>query len=152
MGTTREGFIQEVRNYLRDFSELNRLITGEESSSRMIGYAVDLALDEFNTTPPLMAYNISDFPSRVVLLHLTLIHLLTSVGILHSRNRLSYNDGGFSVDTETQDDRYQRWIQLLRSQVDPMLTRIKVALNIEGGWGAGVQSEYAWVHGWYGYS
>ena len=118
----------------------------------MIGYAVDLAVEEFNTTPPLMAYNIGNFPSRVVLLQLTIIHLLTSVGILHSRNRFSYSDGGFSVDTETQDERYQRWIQILRTQVNPLLQRIKVALNIQGGWGAGVESEYAWVHGWYGYS
>lgn len=145
-------FVPEVRAYLRDFPELNRLIQGEESSNRMIHYCVRLAVDEYNTTPPLTTYGITNFPSRFVLLHLTIIHLLHSVGILHSRNRFSYSDGGFSVETEQQEALYQRWIQLMRSQVQPLMEKQKIALNIERGWGAGVGSEYGWIHGWYGLS
>lgn len=147
-----ENFVPEVRAYLRDFAELNRLIAGEETSSRMIEYCAHLALDEFNTTPPLTSYAISDFPSRSILLHLTIIHILTSVGILKSRNRFSYSDGGWSSDTEQQDQLYQNWIQLLRAQTAPRMQSLKVALNIEGGWGAGLSSEYGWIHGWYGVS
>jgi hypothetical protein len=147
-----ERFKSEVRGYIRDFPELNRLITGEESSDRMIQYCVFLALDEYNTTPPLSSNTVSDFPSRVILLQLTLIHLLTSVGILKSRNRFVYNDGGFSVQTEQQDSSYVQWISLLRSQVDPKVTRLKIALNISGGYGASLPSEYAWINAWYGLS
>jgi len=150
---TYGNFVPEVRAYIRDFPELNRLISGEETSSRLIEYCVHLAIDEYNTTPPLTgAHLISNFPSRVILLHLTIIHILISVGILHSRNRFSYNDGGFSVETEQQEGLYQRWIQLLRSQTAPQMQALKVAKNIEGGWGAGVGSEYGWIHGWYGLS
>lgn len=145
-------FVPEVREYIRDFPELNRLISGEESSNRLIEYCAHLAVDEYNTTPPLTTYEISAFPSRVVLLHLTIIHILHSVGILHSRNRFSYSDGGFSVETEQQDALYQRWIQLMRSQVQPLIEKQKIALNIERGWGAGLGSEYGWIHGWYGLS
>jgi hypothetical protein len=146
-------FVPEVRAYIRDFPELNRLISGEETSNRLIEYCVHLAIDEYNTTPPLTgSHSIANFPSRVILLHLTIIHILTSVGILHSRNRFSYNDGGFSVETEQQESLYQRWIQLLRSQTAPRLQALKVAKNIEGGWGAGLGSEYGWIHGWYGLS
>lgn len=145
-----EQFKDEVRAWMRDFPELNRLISGEESSGRMVEYCVHLALDEWNTTPPLSSFTIENFPSRTILLHLTVIHLLTSVGILKSRNRFTYSDGGFSVQTEEQDGQYMNWIQLLRSQVNPRIERLKVALNIEGGWGAGVHSEYGWIHGWYG--
>ena len=145
-----EQFRSEVRGYVRDFPELNRLISGEESSDRMIEYCAFLALDEWNTTPPLSGNSIADFPSRIILLQLTICHLLTSVGILKSRNRFMYNDGGFSVQTEDQDTAYTRWIQLLRSQTEPKMLRLKVALNIRGGYGAGLSSEYGWIHGWYG--
>lgn len=150
---TYENFSNEVRAFLRDFPELNRLISGEESSNRMIAYCAHLAVDEYNTTPPLLPpSSISNFPSRTILLQLTLIYLLTSVGILHSRNRFAYNDGGFSVETEQQEGLYQRWIQLFRSQLGPRLQQLKVAKNIEGAWGGGVGSEYGWIHGWYGSS
>jgi hypothetical protein len=143
-------FVTEVRSFIRDWEELNRLISGEESSNRTIEYCIWLALDEWNTTPPLSGNSIEDFPSRLILLHLTVIHLLSSVGILKTRNRLTYNDGGFSVQTEEQDVGYQRWIQLFRQMVDPKILKLKVALNIESGWNAGVGSEYGWLYGWYG--
>jgi hypothetical protein len=150
---TYDNFVPEVRAYIRDFPELNRLISGEETSNRLMRYCAHLAIDEYNTTPPLTgSHTISNFPSRVILLHLTIIHILISVGILHSRNRFSYNDGGFSVETEQQEGLYQRWIQLLRSQTMPRLQALKVAKNIEGGWGGGLGSEYGWIHGWYGLS
>lgn len=145
-------FVPEVRAFLRDFAELNRLISGEESSNRMIEYCAHLAIDEFNTTPPLTKYGIGAFPSRTVLLYLTICHLLISVGILKSRNRFQYSDGGWSSDTEQQDSLYMNWAQLLRSQVKPQAQALKIAINIEGGWGAGVGSEYGWIHGWYGLS
>lgn len=147
-----ENFKSEVRGYIRDFPELNRLIVGEESSDRMIQYCVFLALDDWNTTPPLASNTVSDFPSRVILLQLTLIHLLTSVAILKSRNRFVYNDGGFSAQTEEQDGAYLQMAALLRSQVDPKIMRLKVALNIAGGYGAGLPSEYTWINSWYGMS
>ena len=145
-------FVPEVRAFIRDFPELNRLISGEETSNRLIEYCAHLAVDEYNTSPPLTRHDISSFPSRTILLNLTLIQILTSVGILHSRNRFSYNDGGFSVETEQQETLYQNWIQLLRSQTMPRMQALKVAKNIESGWGGGVGSEYGWIHGWYGLS
>ena len=45
-------FVNQVRMYLRDFPELNRLVDGYESSDRMLAWAVIDALDDFNNTPP----------------------------------------------------------------------------------------------------
>tara|TARA_B100000035_G_C20966928_1_gene539157 strand:- start:25 stop:489 length:465 start_codon:yes stop_codon:yes gene_type:complete len=146
---TMDQFTSEVRGYIRDFEELNRLISGEESSDRMIQYCIGLALDEYNVKPPLSSNTISNFPSRSILLQLTICHILTSVGILKSRNRFQYSDSGFSVQSEAQDDRYVRWISLIRSQVDPMIMRLKIAINISEGYGASLGSEYGWIHGWY---
>ena len=157
MGTTppltADQFAGEVRGFVRDFPELNRLISGEESSNRMIRYCCELAIDEWNTTPPLSGHAITNFPSRVILLHLTMIHLLTSVGILKSRNSFAYSDGGFTVQTDEHDTRYQRWIQFFRSTGPASrhaIQQLKISLNIQGGWDAGVGSEYGWLHGWYG--
>ena len=146
---TQKQFTSEVRGFIRDFPELNRLILGEESSNRMIDYCTWLALDEWNTTPPLSANTVATFPSRFLLLRLTIIHLLTSVGLLKSRNRLAYNDGGFSVDAEAQDDRYMRWVQWFRNEIATPMRNLKVALNIAGAWGGGVSSEYAALSGYY---
>ncbi len=150
--TTEDNFVQEVRDFMRDFPQLNRLNSGEETSNRLIKYCVYLALDEFNTTPPLSGLQVSDFPSRTILLALTVIYVLTSVSLLKSRNRLRYNDGGFSVDTESQEDSYRNMIGFLRQTAasEAKISRLKIALNIEGGWDAGVGSEYGWIHGWYG--
>jgi hypothetical protein len=149
---TFDDFVPEVRAFIRDFPELNRIITGQESSNRLINYCANLAVDEFNTMPPLTRYGITNFPSRNILLYLTICHLLFSVGILKSRNRFQYSDGGWSSDTEQQDTLYLNWIRLLRGQITPQAQALKIALNIEGGWGAGVGSEYGWIHGWYGLS
>ena len=157
MGTTpplsEDQFVGEVRDFVRDFPELNRLISGEESSDRMIRFCANLALDEWNTLPPLSGHAISNFPSRSILLYLTVIHLLSSVGLLKSRNAFAYSDGGFTVQTEEHDTRYQRWIQFFRTAgpaARQAMRELKVALNINGGWDAGVGSEYGWIHGWYG--
>lgn len=147
---TLDSFAQEVREYIRDWKELNRLISGFETSDRLLKYCVGLAIDEWNTTPPLDSRTIDQFPSRTILLQLTLYWLLQSVAILHSRNRFQYNDGGFSVQTDIQDELYQRWMGMLQSQSQPKMQNLKVALNIAGGWGAGVHSEYGWIHSWYG--
>jgi hypothetical protein len=149
---TYDNFVPEVRFFLRDFPELNRLISGEETGNRLINYCVHLAIDEFNTTPPLTTSDIGNFPSRTILLYLTVIHVLTSAALLHARNRFSYNDGGYSVETEQQEALYQRWIQLFRSQISGHIQNLKIAQNIERGWGGGVGSEYGWIHGWYGLS
>ena len=150
---TEDQFVGEVRDFLRDFPELNRLISGEESSDRMVRFCAYLALEEWNTTPPLTGHVMANFPSRTLLLYLTIIHLLTSVGILKSRNSFAYSDGGFQVQTEEHDTRYQRWIQLFRSAgpaSQQAIQSLKVALNIKSGWGTGVGSEYGWISGWYG--
>lgn len=143
-----EAFAEEVRYYLRDFPELNRLISGEESSSRMVQYCALLALEEWNARSPVQYTSVKAFPSRGILLQLTIIQLLTSAGILHSRNRLPYNDGGFQADTEAQADEYPKWIQLLRAQVNPLIERLSVRLNIAGAYGGGVPSQYSLLSNW----
>ena len=145
-------FAEDVRSWIRDFPELNRLINGEESSPRMVQFAAHLALDEWNALSPVQFTSVSDFPNKLILTTLTVIHLLTSVGILHSRNKLPYSDGGFTADTEAQADEYPKWISLLRAQIDPLMRTLSIRLNIAGARAGGVQSEYGLIHNWYGWT
>ena len=116
----------------------------------MIGYCVYLAIEEFNETGHTTGFGIADFPSRGILLQLTITHMLMSVGILKSRNKFNYSDGGWTSETEQQDGLYQNWINLIRSQVTPRMQHVKIRMNIAGGWGAGLPSEYGLINGWYG--
>jgi hypothetical protein len=96
---------------------------------------------------------VGSFPNKTILTMLTTVYLLTSAGILHSRNRFDFNSGGFTADTERQADEYPKWIQLLRSQLSGLMMNLSVRLNISSAsGGGGVPSEYSLLHNWYGWS
>jgi hypothetical protein len=46
------------------------------------------------------------------------------------------------VDVSDKTPLIQSWIQLFTNKYEQKKDRLKVALNIEGGWGGGVHSEY----------
>ena len=97
---TFRDFVQMVRLYLRDFPELNRLVAGEESSDRQVAWAVMDALADFNGTPPLTGHTLDELLGRnqhSLLLRLTVIALLESVGLLQTRNHINYSTGGINV-------------------------------------------------------
>jgi len=143
-------FVGVVRQFMRDYPELNRLIKGEEHSDRLIAWAVIDALEDFNTTPPMTGYGLSSFPSKHLLLRGTVISLLESVGLLMTRNHLTFSDGGIQVGISDKTPLIQSWIQLFTNKYEQKKMQLKIALNIEGGWGGGLHSEYLWTSGFYG--
>jgi hypothetical protein len=145
-----EQFVGLVRNFIRDYPDLNRLIKGEEHSDRMIAFAILDAIDNFNITPPMTGYGLNNFPSKHLLLRGTVITLLESVGLLMTRNHLNFSDGGIQVGVSDKTPLIQSWIQLFTNKYEDLKNKLKIALNIEGGWGGGVHSEYMWVSGFYG--
>lgn len=140
-----------IRLYLRDFPELNRLISGEETSDRMIAWAVVDALDDFNSSPPFIGnYGLSNFPSLSLLREGAVIRILESVGLLQTRNQLSYSDGGIQVSVSDKGSMLMGWIQMFRNSYEQKKTRIKASLNVEQAMaGAGVSSEYFVVNSLY---
>ena len=143
-------FVGLVRSFMRDYPELNRLIQGQEHSDRLIAWAIIDALDDFNTTPPMTNYGLTNFPSRHLLLRGTVISLLESLGLLMTRNHLTFSDGGIQVGVSDKTPLIQSWLQMFSNKYEQKKDRLKVALNIEGGWGGGVRSEYSWANGFYG--
>jgi len=144
-------FVQDVRMFLRDYPQLNRLIDGEETSDRMIAWAVIDALDLINNTPPFIGqYTCTTFPFRSLLVRGTVISILESVGLLQTRNQLSYNDGGISVSASDKAPMILQWLQMFRASFDDRLNRWKISMNITQAFeGDSVMSDYYFLGGYY---
>ena len=143
--------ISMVRLFMRDFAHLNRVIAGEESSSRMIAWAILDTVDDYNTTPPLISpVTVESFPSLSMLRQGATIRLLQSVAILGARNYINFSDGGVSVSFTANIPLIHNMIQMLSSEYEQKKLRHKTAVNISQGWGAGVHSDYYIVNSWYG--
>jgi hypothetical protein len=142
-----------VRLFLRDYPELNRLVCGEESSDRQIAWAILDALSDFNGTPPFTTYALEDLLARNLhhlLMRMTAITLIESVGLLQSRNHINYSAGGVTVGVSDKTPLLLTWLQYFQAKTEQMKVRAKVALNIEGlltgGSPSGLHSEYWAVH------
>ena len=141
--TTTEGkFVELVRKFLRDHPILNKLIKGNETNNTQIRTHLEDALDDWNTTPPILApVTFDTHPSRRLLIRSAVIETLTSAGILQSRNRLQYSDGGITVQVSDKAAEYQSWISLLVNDYERKKERLKKSQNLELGYG-GIHSEY----------
>lgn len=143
-------FVAQVRSFIRDYPELNRLISGEESTNRQIVWAIFDALDDYNSTPPFSGNSLRNFPSRSLLVRGTVISLLESIGLLQTRNQLSFSDGGLQVGVSDKTPFIQSWIQLFKNSYEEKKMRMKVSINIESAWGGGLNSEFRFINNFYG--
>lgn len=144
-------FVQQVRSFMRDYPELNRLISGVESSPRQIVWAIMDTLDDYNTSPPLIGrVGLSNFPSKSLLIRGVVCSLMESIGLLQTRNHLPFNDGGIQVGINDKTPFIQSWLQVFRNSYEEKKLRLKTAINIESAWGGGIQSEYFFVNSFYG--
>lgn len=149
-------FVSLVRNYLRDFTELNRIVAGEESSDRQILWAVFDAMADFNGTPPFLGNSSIDdllfLNQHSLLLRMTVCSLIESVGLLQTRNHINYSNGGISVGVNDKTPMLMNWLQYFKSTTEQMKQRVKVSMNINGILGptnVGVMSEYWAINGTY---
>jgi len=156
VGTSTAYFVSLVRSYLRDFPELNRIVSGQESSDRQILWAIFDALSDFNGTPPFIGNatidDLMEKSQHALLLRMTTISLIESVGLLQTRNHINYSNGGISVGVNDKTPMLMNWLQYFKATTEQMKQRVKVSMNIEGILGSsnrGVFSEYWSVNGSY---
>lgn len=140
--------IARVRRRMRDYAVLNRLVEGEESSNRFIAGAIDTVISNWNSTPPLVGgVDVRSIapPSELsgTFEDAIIAELLDSVAILQERNNLPYNDGQISVSSSSKGSAYLRIAQKYAARHELHRQRYKMALNIQGGWGEGIGSDYA---------
>jgi hypothetical protein len=141
---TFEGMRGAIRTYLRDFSQNNRLLGEEETSDPMLDLAIVLTLDDFNRTPHITGFSIEVFPSYYLLLLGSVIQVLRSAGIMQSRNRLNYNEGGISVAVSDKAADYQQWIASMFNEYERKKRELKIAINLTGAFGS-MPSEYIFL-------
>ena len=133
-------FVQTVRQYMRDHPMLNRLVAGEESSDRIIQWAVLDAIDDFNGTPPFSMHSLETLLGKaqsVLLLRMTVISVLESIGLLQTRNHLNYSNGGVNVGVNDKTPLIMQWLQYYKGFTDQRKQQVKVAMNIESILGPG---------------
>jgi hypothetical protein len=155
MSETFNSFIQTVRLFTRDHPQLNRLVKGEESSDRMIAWAIHDFLSDFAGTPPNLGYfaleDLFERHYQSFALRGTVCALLESVGILQTRNHLNFSDGGITVGVSDKAPMLLQWIGQFRSKYEQEKIQRKVAMNIENAMGSmGAPSEYSFLNGWFG--
>lgn len=147
MSSAMQAFVQQVRLYLRDFEELNRLVAGEESTDRMIAWAVLDALANFNGTPHFTDMSLEELlqlNQHHLLTRMTVESLIESVGLLQTRNHINYSDGGINVGVNDKTPLLMNWLQYFRSYTEQLKQRVKVAININsilGPGNSGIHSE-----------
>lgn len=144
---TFRAFVQMVRLYLRDFEELNRIVSGEETSDRQIAWAILDAVSDFNGTPHFTSMSLEDLLQKnqhALVLRMTTIAIIESVGLLQTRNHINYSNGGINVGVNDKTPMLMNWLQYFKATTEQLKQRVKVAINIEGILGpsnSGVHSE-----------
>lgn len=133
-GWTKQQYEEAVWDFIRDKEPLNKLLDFEKETGRQVlGLYVEMAMDWFNTDPPQTGFSYEDFPSKTLLIYGSIIQLLIGNGILQSRNRLNYNDGGITVAVSDKAGDYRGWIELILRQYQVRSDKIKKAINIMQG-------------------
>jgi hypothetical protein len=122
-------------------------VAGQESSDRQIAWAVYDAVSDFNGTPHFTSLSLEDLLQRrqhALLLRMTTVSLIESVGLLQTRNHINYSNGGINVGVNDKTPLLMNWLQYFKAFTEQMKQRVKVALNIEGILGpsnSGIHSE-----------
>ena len=142
---TDQVFIDLLRKFLRDEPELNTLEQVRENTDLQLYHALLQTLDSINSDfLPVTTYSsFTDLPSWQMLALGATLNILTSVGILSSRNTLTYNDpGGVSVKDFDKYGRYINYFNILINKFMMSVQNWKYTNNIDSAYGAGIASEH----------
>jgi len=133
---TRTQAVNRLREFIRDKKELNRLLQNDyENDPSQLQLALDMAVDDFNTTPPSIGgCSLESFPSDYLLIIGATISLLESAGVLQSRNRLNYADGGLAISVSDKAEEYSNWLKMFINDYENKKIRYKQSQNLESCW------------------
>ena len=143
---SKDELVKIVRTFLGDTVEDNKLIPDEELSDDKIRLALDLALDEYNNTPPFESRTFETFPSLSIIVHGATIQALIMAGLVQSRNYLNFSDGGIQEVVSDKAAAFQSWIGNLVGRYREEALNLKTSLNMEQNFGV-IPSPYGNVFG-----
>jgi len=143
MGIALADHIVKVRQFIRDFPRLNELKGIEESKDSDLMLYSEMALDDYNLSPPLIApVRYETFPNNGLLILGTICYSLLSNGILQIRNNLQYQDGGVSVQVWDKGPAYIGNAQFLSQMWETKKHALKRSINLANGYGIIQSSEW----------
>ena len=140
---TVETLIHCVRLFLRDTFKNNELLSREETTDLEIKFAINTAIGRWNSTLPLITpVGIEDFPSSSWLIRACACGVLESLGILHYRNELPFNDNGISVNPWSKGPNYTNLAGTLSQNLMNEAHEIKYAINTGNTFGVVRSAEF----------
>jgi len=123
--------IDLVRIFLKDSPETNELDQTFEFKDRDIELACNLAISDWNTTPPLIRpQKLETFICIDWLVIATAINCLSTLVPLNARNQLAYSDGGITVDRWNKAPIYMAIIQYWQPILEKKKVAFKYAQNV----------------------
>jgi hypothetical protein len=147
--TELETYIKRIRLFLKDFTEKNQLLDGEESTNDVISEAITSVYNHCVIAPPVkMDMPLEDMTKFIWFKFGVVSQLLDSEAILNIRNTLPYQDGGVQVDENYKAGPYSTYAINLWQKFETGLKEQKLRYNIDKfRWGG-----TDWVYGHnYGY-
>lgn len=128
--------INDIKLFLNDFADTNRLLHRPEFSPERIHNAVMNVLSEWNETPPILTqYKEDNFPYRLTMLYGVCSFLLAGEATYQARNQLTYQSGGLAVDDMNKADPYLRLSKEFEQKYKSLMATQKRQENIQRGWG-----------------
>lgn len=135
--------IDATRKFLRDTPKLNELKGIEETDDDVYKLAINMAISDWNSTPPLLTHvGLVDFPSFDWLIIATAMFVLQSAGVLQYRNELPFNDAGTTVSPWSKGPQYFNVAGMWANMVETKKRDFKYALNVGKTWGMARSSEF----------
>lgn len=140
---------QELRLYLRDTPEGNRLTDQYEFDVAEICDAMVRSVHEWNTAPPLIniAYDTITFPYRMYWIIGIVANLLENSSHWFRRTTLPYQGGGLAIDDLDKFKEYEAAAAQMRQRWTTWVQMNKVQTNMASGFGT-LGSPY--YDGWWG--
>jgi hypothetical protein len=136
--------IYDIRLELRDYTELNQLVEGQESTDRYIAKTVKIVLDSFNGMPPPLGSNYSwnNCPDRSLLITGVIGRLQRQVADLDDRNFYPGTDGQVSNPSRQKGQLVRRASQEKWQEFTTTSRSLRISLNYrEAMGGLGIASE-----------
>lgn len=135
-GYTKAEWVEKVRIFIGDSPIKNKIQDGYELTDGSLLLAIDMTIDEYNTTPPnIGTVSYTTYPSLKAMMFGAMLHALTMAGIVQTRNFIQFQDGRLGTVISDKAQGYQSWIGTIAGQYAQLVADIKYAKNAEDAFG-----------------
>lgn len=143
MGTSLNTLTQMTRKFMNDFPHLNELRGVAECDEPDLRLYAVMALDDYNSSPPLITpVSFENHPSVQLLMLGTICYAFLSKGILQLRNNLQYNDGGIVVNIWDKGPAYAGNAASFGQMWEMKKLNLKRSINLMNGFGIVMSAEF----------